>query len=118
MRMQVVWGTLLIGFAAVHVYAFAASDLAGLLAYLQHLGPWGMLATVDLLLALIIGVRWMWQDARAKGIAPLPYALLTAAGGSVGLLVYLVRHGGSTHHYGDATRDRASASLEPAQTNA
>jgi hypothetical protein len=96
MKMKALWGTLLIAFAAVNVYVFAASDFAGLVAYLKNLGPWGVLATTDLLIALSIGVSWIWQDARAKGIAPLPYAVLTLASGSIGLLVYLVRHGGFT----------------------
>lgn len=97
MKMKALWRALLIAFAAVNVYALAAGGFAGLVAYLKDLGPWGMLATMDLLIALLIGVSWMWQDASAKGIAPLPYAVLTLASGSIGLLVYLIRHGGSAN---------------------
>src|SRR5574341_1356 len=109
--MKALWGILLIGFAAVNVYAFAAGDLAGMMAYFQNLGPWGLLATTDLLIALAIGVSWMWQDARAKGIAPLPYTVLTLASGSIGLLVYLVRHGGSARHQADS--NRISSTVRP-----
>jgi hypothetical protein len=33
----------------------------------------------------------MWRDARANGVAPLPYALVTLGTGSFGLLLYLIR---------------------------
>jgi hypothetical protein len=69
-------------------------DLAGFASYLEHLGPWGVLATVDLLAALSVGVAWTWMDARQKGLSPWPWALLTLGTGSVGLLGYLARHGG------------------------
>ena len=35
----------------------------------------------------------MWVDARANGITPLPYAILTVESGGLGPLVYLVRRG-------------------------
>lgn len=111
MKMKVFWGTLLIGFAVLNVYAFVAGDLAGLVDYLTSLGPWGTLATVDLLIALVIGISWMWRDARARGIAPLPYALLTMATGSLGLLAYLARHGGPERHPAGAAGHRPDAGL-------
>lgn len=93
MKIKALWFALLIAFAALNVYVFAADDLVGLVSYLRNLGAWGVLATIDLLIALLIGVWWMWQDARAKGVAPIPYVILTLVTGSLGLLVYLVRHG-------------------------
>ena len=48
-------------------------------------------AFVDLVIALSLVVVWMWQDARDRGVSPLPYVLLTAAFGSVGPLLYLIR---------------------------
>jgi hypothetical protein len=50
--------------------------------------------SVDLLIALSLITAWMWRDARDRGVAPLPYVLLTCALGSIGPLLYLVRHGG------------------------
>jgi hypothetical protein len=83
---------LLIDFAALNAYALTAADLAELGVYLRNLGPWGLLATTDLLIALSIGLTWIWRDARAKGLTPWPFALLTLATESLGLLLYLARH--------------------------
>lgn len=90
--MKIVWIALLAGFAALNIYAFVAGDLAGLVNYLTTLGPWATLGIVDLLIALFIGMAWMWRDANVRGISPLPYVLLALATGSIGLLVYLVRY--------------------------
>ncbi len=87
------WLILLVLFAGINVFAFVFGTLGGLGVYLRDLGPWGILATSDLLIALIIGIGWMWSDARRRGITPLPYLLLTLATGSLGLLVYLTRFG-------------------------
>jgi uncharacterized membrane protein len=95
MKMKLLWGTLLVGFGALNIYGFVASDLAGLVAYFKNLGPWGIVATADLMIALLIGISWMWRDARAKGLSALPYIVLAIATGSIGLLAYLVRHGDS-----------------------
>lgn len=89
MRLQRMWAALLLGFVGLNVWAMATGGGAGFIAYLRGLGPYGLLATVDLLLALGIGVRWMWIDARRRGVPALPYAALTALTGSVGLLAYL-----------------------------
>ena len=48
------------------------------------------LAFVDLCIALGLVTLWMWQDARDRGVTPLPYLLLTLTFGSVGPLLYLV----------------------------
>ena len=89
---KLLWAFLLIEFVALNVYAFAVADLWD---YLSNMGPFGWVGIADLLIALAIAVVWMWRDARAKGVKPLPYALLTVATGSPGLLVYLLRHGGA-----------------------
>lgn len=96
MNVRAFWIVLFVGFAAVNVYALIASGFAGLGEYLGRLGPWGIVATTDLLIALSLGVAWMWRDAQAKRAAPLPYALLTLATGSLGLLLYLIRHDAAT----------------------
>lgn len=54
-----------------------------------------MAAFVDLAIALTLIVVWMVRDARARGISPLPYVLLTLALGSAGPLAYLIRREGT-----------------------
>lgn len=46
--------------------------------------------TVDLVLACSIAMGFVARDCRAQGRAWWPWALLTAAGGSLGLLAYLL----------------------------
>ena len=99
MKTKLLWPVLFIEFAAINVYALVAAGIGGIAEFLSDLGPWGIVATADLLIALLLGTVWMWRDARATGVAPLPYALLTLATGSFGLLLYLIRH--------DATARRA-----------
>ena len=50
------------------------------------------LALVDLVIALSLVIVWMVRDARARGVSPVPYVLLTLTLGSAGPLVYLIRH--------------------------
>ncbi len=51
---------------------------------------------VDLTIALTLVVVWMWNDARDRGISPLPYVALTLVLGSIGPLLYLIRAGASS----------------------
>lgn len=44
---------------------------------------------IDLLIVLILGCMWMIKDAALKGRNVLPYVVLTATCGSIGLLLYL-----------------------------
>src|SRR5688572_7845476 len=94
MKTKVLWWLLFVGFGSINVYAAVVGGLDGIGDYLRGLGPWGIVATADLLTALLVGIVWMWRDARAKGVAPLPYALVTLGTGSLGLLLYLIRHDG------------------------
>ena len=66
MKMKVLWWTLFVGFGSINVYAAVVGGLDGIGDYLRDLGPWGVVATVDLLTALFVGVVWMWRDARVK----------------------------------------------------
>ena len=93
-HVRILWSALLVGFAALTAYAFVAGDLAQVGDNLGRLGPWGVQLIADLLIALLVGVVWMWRDARQRGVSPMPYLVLTLATGSLGLLLYLGIHGG------------------------
>lgn len=106
MGTKLLWWMLFVSFGSMNVYAVYAAGLNGLAYYLRGLGPWGIVATADLVTALFIGIVWMWRDARTRGLAPLPYALLTLGTGSLGLLLYLIRHDGSARkRVDDSTLD-------------
>ena len=47
-------------------------------------------AMVDLTIALSLVSIWLVRDARARGVSPVPYLVLTATLGSVGPLLYLL----------------------------
>lgn len=51
----------------------------------------GIVAGVDLIIALGLILAWMLPDARERGVSPIPYVVLTFALGSVGPLLYLLR---------------------------
>lgn len=87
-----IWVALVIGFAALNVWALASAGLGGIVDYLASLGPIGILATVDLLLALLVSLVFVLRDGRTRGIDARPFVVLTLISGSVGLLAYLARH--------------------------
>lgn len=90
---KVVWAAGFIGFAALNVWAIAVGGLSGFVDYLTTLGPFGVLATVDLLIALLIGMVFVVRNAGARSIDARPYLILTLVTGSLGLLGYLARRG-------------------------
>ena len=53
-------------------------------------GGWGGQMFLDLVIALCLFSVFMWEDARANGIPPLPYGALLLATGSIGALLYLI----------------------------
>ena len=63
----------------------------------------GLLLSVDLTIALTLAIVWVWHDARARGVSPIPYVLLTLLTGSAGPLLYLLRR--------EKPRARASAGV-------
>ena len=50
----------------------------------------GMQVLVDLVIALVLFLVWMWNDAKSAGRNPLPWLLLTLVSGSIGALIYLL----------------------------
>lgn len=68
---------------------------------LWHHGYWGIIAPhfqsfggaqvfVDLVIALVLVMVWMWQDAKTTDRNPWPWLVATLALGSFGPLVYLL----------------------------
>lgn len=53
--------------------------------------PWALQMLIDLALALVIAVRWLRADARARGIVAWPYVVIAVFLGSIGILLYVVR---------------------------
>ncbi len=88
---QIILALVLIDFLATTVWALV--EHGGYIGAMEALvaTPIGILAAVDLVIALAIATVWMWRDAIQRGVNPLPYALLTGALGSAGPLLYLVR---------------------------
>ena len=90
--MRTIWAILLIAFAALNLYALASAGAGALIVYPTTLPTWGVVATVDLVLALCVGMYWMVLDARRRGVSATPFIILTLLTGSVGLLAYLAMH--------------------------
>lgn len=55
----------------------------------------GIAVMADLAIAVALIAVWMWNDARRRGISPLPYLVTSLFLGSVGPLAYLLRTGGA-----------------------
>jgi hypothetical protein len=92
-KKQIALAVVLADFAALTAYVVAQYGVVGL--FEQVFANWATtLVAVDLTIALSMVMVWMWQDARARGVSPLPYVALTLGLGSVGPLLYLVRRAG------------------------
>ncbi len=52
--------------------------------------PVSTLVTVDLFIALSMVMWWVYVDAKARGVSPWPYLVLTLGTGSVGTLLYVL----------------------------
>lgn len=76
-------------FGAFSLYVIVQLGYLGLWqAALSHLAGWQV--SVDLVIASLLLLGWLWRDARATGRRFWPYALLTLAAGSFGPLLYLL----------------------------
>jgi hypothetical protein len=76
-------------FAALTAYAVYQHGFVGVFELLTaNAATW--LAFADLTIALSLVLAWMWNDARERGAAFVPFAVLTLALGSVGPLLYLI----------------------------
>ncbi|MBA3820558.1 MAG: DUF2834 domain-containing protein, partial [Deltaproteobacteria bacterium] len=74
----------LAGFVAYLLWVASGHGLTGFLSLAMR-EPWAMHLLVDLLVACTFGLRWVFADARPRGISPWPFVVLTVTCGSVGL---------------------------------
>jgi len=83
-------GLVLVDFVALTIYAVYHY---GYLAFfeLHAMNAIQLQIFVDLVIALCFVMAWMWRDAKARGIAPAPFVVLTLFLGSIGPLLYLLR---------------------------
>lgn len=78
-------------FVAVNILAMATGGLDGLIAFFAEGDLYTALVCFDLTIALSVAVAFIWKDAKARGVSPMPYAVLTVLTGSIGPLVYLLK---------------------------
>jgi len=102
------WAALALAFAAINAWALQTSGVDGVVAYLTSLGPIGVLATVDLLLALLVGLAFVLRDARERADDARPFVAMTLATGSLGLLAYLARRRDRAERTPEATLAEAT----------
>jgi hypothetical protein len=76
-------------FAALNAYVLSVHGYLGFWEAVLS-SPAGVLAVVDLTLAVGLVLAWMWTDARERALPFAPYAALALALGSLGPLGYLI----------------------------
>ena len=91
--MRALWLTLLVAFAALNAWALLTAGWDGVVSYFTTMGPIDLVAAVDLVLALLIGIVLVTRNARERSLRSRAFVLLTLFTGSLGLLAYLARHG-------------------------
>ncbi len=80
---------LLVDFTALTAWALSSLTLETLTATLST--PLGMQMTADLVIALGVAAGFIWKDAKARGLNPVGWMVVTLLTGSIGPLAYLVR---------------------------
>lgn len=88
-RNALILAVILLDFVALSVWAVAEVGYLGLFQF-QLTSAAGIQVIVDLVIALTLVMLWMARDARERGAAFLPFALLTLTLGSIGPLLYLL----------------------------
>ncbi|MCA9606213.1 MAG: hypothetical protein KC619_11490 [Myxococcales bacterium] len=83
---------LLLDFAALTAWAAVTGSSSEQLEALLT-NPWGIQISIDLCIAASFAMRWMWKDAKLRGINPLPWVLAVVPTGSLAILAYAVRRG-------------------------
>lgn len=90
MKAKFVTALTLGAFVLLNIYAFAGG-LQGLLDFVTEGDRWTLLVVCDVGIALSLISVWIFQDARRRGVSPMPYLALTWTTGSIGPLVYLLK---------------------------
>lgn len=90
-RDKLIVGLLLVDLLALSIYAIAQEGVGGLWQHLSSMGWWGWQLTADLVIALGLGMVWLWRDARRRGVSGAGWVALTLLSGSIGLMLYLLR---------------------------
>ena len=81
--------TVTAAFSAFTLWVLAQTGLVGF--YLQLFSSLaGVQVFVDIAIALVLVLAWMWRDAHAAGRRFWPYAAITLTLGSIGPLLYLL----------------------------
>ena len=105
--MRAIWGSLFAAFATLNIWALASSGFEGVAGYFRTMGPIDLVAAVDLVLALIIGIVLVARNAAERSLRAREFVILTVFAGSLGLLAYLARHGVGDPSEGSPTRPTA-----------
>ena len=87
-RLQIGIAVVLADLLAVTAWAVSREGVAAFYQF-PWLSPVALQVSADLVIALGLVVVWMWRDARARGVSPLPYVAVTLVAGSFGPLLYL-----------------------------
>jgi hypothetical protein len=91
---QISLGIVLAGFSILTAYTLLEYGYVGLFReVISNLASLTLL--VDLVISLTIILVYLGNDASERGVSAVPYLLLTLAFGSVGPLLYLIRHSGN-----------------------
>ncbi len=96
----------LLDFTALTAWALFTGSSPELFAQIWD-NPWAVQISVDLCIAAMFGIAWVWRDAKERGINPLPWALAVLPLGSLALLAYAMRRS-----FAEAPSPRRVASLE------
>jgi hypothetical protein len=94
-------------FVAVTAWGVAQVGYLGLVSGLLAT-PAGIVGSADMTIALGLIAVWLFQDARARGLSPLPYLVAMVLFGRVGPLLYLLRRP-EPAHAGSSARLAAQA---------
>jgi hypothetical protein len=91
-KTRIAIGLVLLAFVDLNAYVVWKYGFAGFIELITANAA-TVAAVADLGIALSLVAVWLWNDAKKRGVSPLPYLALTAMAGSAGPLLYLLVHG-------------------------
>lgn len=89
-RKQLLLTLVFLDFLAFTIWVVAEYGFVGTFATILSTWP-GVQVLIDLVLASVMVMAWMWTDARKHGLNVAPYLIATLVAGSLGPLAYLIR---------------------------